>query len=330
MNPYENKGNIRTFSKDVDPMELTGFYVYIHIRPDLNTPFYVGKGKGRRFKVKSGRNNHWHNIVNKNKGLFSSKILKSNLTEEEALNQERTIYNNLIKEGYNLCNIAEVGHNNGAVGCKRSYQHKLALSKATKGRISPNKGKKYGPLLEEEKYWKDKNRPQSTIKKQKISQKNRWDNNYEILKMKFRKSNGIPIIQLDLKTYKTINKFNSIIEAKEITGINTIDKCIRGEQQTAGGYLWLKKHNHNPYYYSEFSKIRIFESNLTNKLSEEEKWHQDKEDRHIEVIDGEGWSIQMDDQLPLVVSKGDRIFIHEGQVHRVLKGTTDLKIKING
>jgi len=23
-------------------------------------------------------------------------------------------------------------------------------------------------------------------------------------------------------------------------------------------------------------------------------WHQDKEDRHIEVIDGEGWSIQMD------------------------------------
>jgi quercetin dioxygenase-like cupin family protein len=58
-------------------------------------------------------------------------------------------------------------------------------------------------------------------------------------------------------------------------------------------------------------------------------WHQDKEDRHIEVIDGEGWSIQMDDQLPLVVSKGDRIFIHEGQVHRVLKGTTDLKIKIN-
>ena len=58
-------------------------------------------------------------------------------------------------------------------------------------------------------------------------------------------------------------------------------------------------------------------------------WHQDKEDRHIEVLDGEGWSIQMDDQLPLIISKGDRIFITEGQVHRVLKGTTDLKIKIN-
>ena len=33
-------------------------------------------------------------------------------------------------------------------------------------------------------------------------------------------------------------------------------------------------------------------------------WHQDKEDRHIEVLDGKGWSIQMDNQLPLVLSKG--------------------------
>jgi len=59
-------------------------------------------------------------------------------------------------------------------------------------------------------------------------------------------------------------------------------------------------------------------------------WHSDKEDRLIEVIDGEGWSIQMDNQLPFAIGKGDRIFIYEGQIHRVLKGTTDLKIKING
>ena len=58
-------------------------------------------------------------------------------------------------------------------------------------------------------------------------------------------------------------------------------------------------------------------------------WHQDKEDRTIEILEGEGWAIQKDNELPLDVSKGDRIFIHEGQVHRVLKGKTDLKIKIN-
>ena len=59
-------------------------------------------------------------------------------------------------------------------------------------------------------------------------------------------------------------------------------------------------------------------------------WHSDKEDRLIEVLEGEGWKLQLDNKLPLALSKGDRIFINEGEIHRVLKGTTNLKIKING
>tara|TARA_B100000780_G_scaffold76780_1_gene51789 strand:+ start:219 stop:464 length:246 start_codon:yes stop_codon:yes gene_type:complete len=58
-------------------------------------------------------------------------------------------------------------------------------------------------------------------------------------------------------------------------------------------------------------------------------WHQDKEDRTIVVIDGEGWAIQKDNQLPLELTEGDHIFIRKGEVHRVHKGTTDLRIKIN-
>jgi len=58
-------------------------------------------------------------------------------------------------------------------------------------------------------------------------------------------------------------------------------------------------------------------------------WHQDKEDRTIVVIDGEGWAIQKDNQLPLELTEGDHIFIREGEIHRVHKGTTDLRIKIN-
>tara|TARA_R100001369_G_scaffold21045_1_gene38397 strand:- start:318 stop:563 length:246 start_codon:yes stop_codon:yes gene_type:complete len=58
-------------------------------------------------------------------------------------------------------------------------------------------------------------------------------------------------------------------------------------------------------------------------------WHQDKEDRTIVVIEGEGWAIQKDNQLPLELTEGDHIFIREGEVHRVHKGTTDLRIKIN-
>jgi quercetin dioxygenase-like cupin family protein len=80
----------------------------------------------------------------------------------------------------------------------------------------------------------------------------------------------------------------------------------------------------NPY--SNKGNVRTFSKNI-NKL--ELVWHQDKEDRNIEVLEGEGWSMQRDNQLPFDINKGDRIFIAVNEIHRVLKGTTDLKIKIN-
>jgi len=57
-------------------------------------------------------------------------------------------------------------------------------------------------------------------------------------------------------------------------------------------------------------------------------WHQDREDRTIEVLEGEGWKFQKDNEIPVGMNVGDRIFIAEGEIHRVLKGTTDLKVKI--
>lgn len=59
-------------------------------------------------------------------------------------------------------------------------------------------------------------------------------------------------------------------------------------------------------------------------------WHRDDEDRNIEVLEGKGWFFQRDNELPLELKEGDRIFIPRHQVHRVIKGKTDLKIKING
>jgi len=79
--------------------------------------------------------------------------------------------------------------------------------------------------------------------------------------------------------------------------------------------------------YSDQNNIREFSSNV-NKL--DLVWHQDKEDRKIEVLEGKGWKFQKDNELPLELKKGDCIFIAEGEIHRVIKGTTDLKIKING
>jgi len=81
----------------------------------------------------------------------------------------------------------------------------------------------------------------------------------------------------------------------------------------------------NPY--TDTSNIRTFSKDVDET---ELIWHTDKEDRTIEVLEGEGWQFQRDNELPLLLEKGDSIFIPRHQVHRVIKGETDLKIKING
>jgi hypothetical protein len=57
-------------------------------------------------------------------------------------------------------------------------------------------------------------------------------------------------------------------------------------------------------------------------------WHQDEEDRTIEILEGNGWQLQRDNELPLALQEGDSIFIPMGQIHRVIKGNTNLKIQI--
>lgn len=74
------------------------YYVYEHLT--LNDDrFYIGKGKGYRYKNGTMRNQEWHN---KTKHGFKYNVLMKGLTNEEANELELFI----IKEiGYdNLCN----------------------------------------------------------------------------------------------------------------------------------------------------------------------------------------------------------------------------------
>ena len=79
--------------------------------------------------------------------------------------------------------------------------------------------------------------------------------------------------------------------------------------------------------YKDSSNIRSFSKNV-KKL--ELVWHKDDEDRDIEILEGKGWQMQFVDELPFELVKGDHIFITKHRIHRIHKGTTDLKIKING
>ena len=79
--------------------------------------------------------------------------------------------------------------------------------------------------------------------------------------------------------------------------------------------------------YEDNSNIRTFSKDVDPmKLI----WHMDDEDRNIEILEGKDWKFQFDNELPLSLVKGDHIFIKRHRIHRIHKGTTDLKIKING
>ena len=57
-------------------------------------------------------------------------------------------------------------------------------------------------------------------------------------------------------------------------------------------------------------------------------WHEDQEDRTIEVIEGNGWKFQFDEELPFELKENLVFDIPLGYLHRVIKGYDKLKIKI--
>ena len=57
-------------------------------------------------------------------------------------------------------------------------------------------------------------------------------------------------------------------------------------------------------------------------------WHEDQEDRIVEVLTGNGWQFQFDESIPFELVTGDKVDIPKGFLHRVIKGKGKLKVKI--
>ena len=77
--------------------------------------------------------------------------------------------------------------------------------------------------------------------------------------------------------------------------------------------------------YTDVGVIRIFSGEVDVK---ELVWHRDKEDRKVEVLEGEGWQFQFNGSLPFELTEGRKFNIPEGMYHRVIKGKTKLVLKI--
>ena len=56
-------------------------------------------------------------------------------------------------------------------------------------------------------------------------------------------------------------------------------------------------------------------------------WHRDKKDRVVEAMHDTDWYFQLDNELPVRLTK-DKLFIPKETYHRLIKGTGDLVVKI--
>lgn len=71
--------------------------------------------------------------------------------------------------------------------------------------------------------------------------------------------------------------------------------------------------------------LRKFDANVPNK---ELVWHRDRNDRLVEILSGEDWNFQLDNQLPIPLTAGMKIFIPKETYHRIQKGKTTLEISV--
>lgn len=57
-------------------------------------------------------------------------------------------------------------------------------------------------------------------------------------------------------------------------------------------------------------------------------WHRDRDDRAVTVLKGDGWKLQMDNELPREMMVGETYLIPAMEYHRILKGKDSLLIQI--
>ena len=137
------------------------YYTYAYLRED-RTPYYIGKGQGKRIYSKNRR-------IKPPKDKSRIIFLKQNLTEEEAFKHEiymidvfgrkdlgTGILHNMTDGGEGISNLSDEtrkkmsevkkGENNPNYGKIFSEEHRKKLSEARKGENNPN----YGKIFSEE------------------------------------------------------------------------------------------------------------------------------------------------------------------------------------
>ena len=117
---------------------MTRFYIYIHRKPD-GTPFYVGKGHGKRAYKRTNRNPHHTAILAKYGDAVIIDIINAE-SEQHAFQLEREHIAMFRNQGYRLANQTDGGE--GHLGYRKTKQEKENLSASLKAFYASEEGKK--------------------------------------------------------------------------------------------------------------------------------------------------------------------------------------------
>jgi hypothetical protein len=232
--------------------------VYQHIRKDTEEVFYVGIGNTiKRAYSKSGRNKHWHNIVNKADYLVD--VILKDIPIDLAKNYEELLisfYGRVDEKMGALVNMTDGGQfSNPHKGKKRSeetikkikdywtdekrrlFSEKYSGSNSywygKKGAHTPMYGKKQSKKHSDaiKKYMNsDRNPAKNPIIRKMFSEMKTGEKNPNSKKIEQYTKDGV-----------YIRTWSCIIDATRELGIFHIDQVCLGKRKSAGGYIWKYK-----------------------------------------------------------------------------------------
>jgi hypothetical protein len=84
-----------------------------------------------------------------------------------------------------------------------------------------------------------------------------------------------------------------------------------------------------PYREKRLADGRILREFSQDVGSHELEWHMDRNDREVVVVEGHGWKLQLESGLPFDLAPGGTYSIPRESWHRVVKGSSPLRILIN-